>query len=143
MTLRPGWLTVLEDLRHIGFLFRGVDVFDLGSVGELILIAGQTTEEDSTSQHQDGGTPAKAVCPRVVIITFIDQLVELDWIDDQSDDLDDYWNKRNILQSENSTTSSSSSSNYSHSNLQSITLAIKLKSHIKLSTNYYKQCTKI
>lgn len=69
---------------------RGVDVFGLGHAGKLIVVARKTAEEDPAAQHQDSGPPAEAVCPRVVVITFIDQLVELDGVDDQSDYLDDY-----------------------------------------------------
>lgn len=69
---------------------RGVDVFGLGHAGKLIFIARKTTEEDPAAQHQDGRPPAEAVCPGVVVITFIDLLVELDRVDDQSDYLDDY-----------------------------------------------------
>lgn len=72
---------------------RGVDVFGLGHAGKLIFIARKTTEEDPAAQHQDGRPPAEAVCPGVVVITFIDLLVELDRVDDQSDYLDDYWNE--------------------------------------------------
>lgn len=73
---------------------RGVDVFGLGHARKLIFVARKTAEEDPAAQHQDSGPPAEAVCPRVVVIPFIDQLVELDRVDDQSDYLDDYWNER-------------------------------------------------
>lgn len=68
----------------------GVDVFGLGHAGKLIFVARKTAEEDPAAQHQDGRPPAKTVRPCVVVIPFIDQLVELDGVDDQSDYLDDY-----------------------------------------------------
>lgn len=81
-------------MRGLGLSGRAVDVFNLPKPGKLIFVARKAAEEDPTSQHQDCGAPAKTVRPRVVIITFIDQLVELDWVDDQSDHLHDYCNER-------------------------------------------------
>ncbi len=69
---------------------RAVEVFDLAKAGKLIFIVRKNAEEDPAAQHQDGGPPAEAVRPRVVVIPFIDQLVELDGVDDQSDYLHDY-----------------------------------------------------
>lgn len=77
-------------MEYLNLSGRGVDVFRLGHAGKLIFVAWKTAEEDTAAQHQDGRTPAKAVRPRVVIITFVDQLIELDRVDDQSDYLDDY-----------------------------------------------------
>lgn len=77
-----------------GVSFRGVDVFGLGHAGNLIFIVRKTAEDDPAAQHHYSGPPAEAVRPRVVVIPFIDQLVELDRVDDQSDYLDDYWNER-------------------------------------------------
>ncbi len=74
---------------------RGVvEVFDLAKAGKLIFIVRKNAEEDPAAQHQDGGPPAEAVRPRVVVIAFIDQLVELDGVDDQSDYLHDYCSER-------------------------------------------------
>lgn len=73
---------------------RGVDVFGLGHAGKLIFIVRKTAEDDPAAQHHYSGPPAEAVRPRVVVIPFIDQLVELDRVDDQSDYLDDHWNER-------------------------------------------------
>lgn len=78
----------------MGLSSRGVDVFGLGQPGKLIFVARKAAEEDAAAQHQDGCAPAEAVRPRVVVITFIDQLVELDRVDDQSDYLHDYCNER-------------------------------------------------
>ena len=71
-------------------LCRGVDVLGLGHACELVLIAWQAAEENATTDGQDGGAPRKAVGPGKVIVTFEDQVVELDWIDDEGDDLDDH-----------------------------------------------------
>lgn len=71
-------------------LSGGVDVFGLGQAGQLVLVAGQAAEEDGAADAEDGGAPAEAVSPGVVIVTLEDLLVELDWVDDQGDDLDDH-----------------------------------------------------
>lgn len=78
----------------MGLSGRGVDVFGLGQPGKLIFVARKAAEKDAASQHQDGSAPAEAVRPRVVVITFIDLLVELDWVDDQSDYLHNYCKER-------------------------------------------------
>lgn len=71
-------------------LGRGVDVFGLGQAGQLVLVARQAAEEDGAADAQDGGTPAEAVRPGVVIVALEDQLVELDGVDDEGDDLKDH-----------------------------------------------------
>jgi len=63
-------------------LSGGIDVFGLGQAGQLILVARQAAEEDGTADADDGGAPAKAVSPGVVIVALEDQLVELDGVDD-------------------------------------------------------------
>lgn len=86
------WL-VGERKRHDGAcvqarpLGRGVDVFGLGQAGQLVLVARQAAEEDGAADAEDGGTPAEAVRPGVVIVALEDQLVELDGVDDEGDDL--------------------------------------------------------
>lgn len=75
-------------------LSRGIDVFGLGQAAQLILIAGQAAEEDGTANGEDGGAPAKAVGPGVVIVALEDQLVEFDGVDDQSDDLENHCRER-------------------------------------------------
>ncbi len=75
-------------------LSRGIDVFGLGQAGQLILIAWQAAEEDGTADAEDGGTPAEAVGPGVVIVALEDQLVEFDRVDDQSDDLENHCRQR-------------------------------------------------
>lgn len=79
---------------RIGLLGGGIDVFGLGQAGELILVAWQAAEEDGTADAQDGGAPAEAVRPGVVIVTLEDQLVEFDRVDDQSDDLENHCRER-------------------------------------------------
>lgn len=79
---------------HVWSLSRGIDVFGLGQAGQLILIARQAAEEDGTADAEDGGAPAEAVRPGVVIVTLEDQLVEFDRVDDQSDDLEDHCRER-------------------------------------------------
>lgn len=70
-----------------GPLVGGVDVLGLGHARQLVLIARQAAEENSAADAQDGGAPAEAVRPGVVVVALEDQLVELDRIDDQCDDL--------------------------------------------------------
>lgn len=70
-----------------GSLIGGVDVFGLGHAGQLVLVARQAAEEDGAADAQDGGAPAEAVRPGVVVVALEDQLVELDGVDDQRDDL--------------------------------------------------------
>lgn len=72
-------------------LSRGVEVLGLGQAGELVLVARQAAEEDGAADAQDGGAPAEAVRPGVVVVTLVDQLIEADGVDDQGDDLDDHW----------------------------------------------------
>lgn len=73
-----------------------VDIFCLGQAAQLVLVARQAAEEDAATHGQDGGAPAKAVCPGVVIVTLKDEhFVKLDRIDDEGDDLqDDCWVKK-------------------------------------------------
>lgn len=71
----------------MGSLIGGVDVFGLGHAGQLVLVARQAAEEDGAADAQDGGTPAEAIRPGVVVVALEDQLVELDGVDDQRDDL--------------------------------------------------------
>lgn len=75
-------------------LSRGIDVFGLGQAGQLILVAWQAAEEDGTANAEDGGAPAEAIGPGVVIVALEDQLVEFDGVDDQSDDLEDHCRER-------------------------------------------------
>lgn len=70
-----------------GLLVGGVDVLGLGHASQLVLVARQAAEEDSAADAQDGGAPAEAVRPGVVVVALEDHLVELDRIDDQRDDL--------------------------------------------------------
>lgn len=93
MSFSLGWLNIVL-YERFGLLGRAVDVFSLGHPGKLIFVAIKAAEQDPAPQHQDCCAPAKTVRPRVVIITFIDQLVELDRVDDQSDYLHDYCNER-------------------------------------------------
>lgn len=76
------WVSV-QDLS----LSRGIDVFGLGQAGQLILVAWQAAEEDGTADAQDGGAPAEAIGPGVVIVAFKDLVLEFDGVDDQSNDL--------------------------------------------------------
>lgn len=76
-------------------LGRGVDVFGLGQAGQLVLVARQAAEEDGAADAEDGGTPAEAVRPGVVIVALEDQLVELDGVDDEGDDLQDHCGEKN------------------------------------------------
>lgn len=71
-------------------LGRGVDVFGLGQAGQLVLVARQAAEEDGAADAEDGGAPAEAVGPGVVIVALEDHLVELDGVDDEGDDLQDH-----------------------------------------------------
>lgn len=71
-------------------LGRGVDVFGLGQASQLVLVARQAAEEDGAADAEDGGAPAEAVGPGVVIVALEDQLVELDGVDDEGDDLEDH-----------------------------------------------------
>lgn len=70
-----------------GPLVGGVDVLGLGHASQLVLVARQAAEEDGAADAQDGGAPAEAVRPGVVVVALEDQLVELDRVDDQRDDL--------------------------------------------------------
>lgn len=69
-------------------LLRRIEVFGFCITAEFILISRQAAEEDGAADGDDGGAPAKSVGPGVVIVTLKDQLIEFDWVDDQSDDLD-------------------------------------------------------
>lgn len=75
-------------------LLRSIEVFDLCLAVEFILISWQAAEEDGAADTDDGGAPAKSVGPGVVIVTLKDQLIEFDWVDDQSDDLDNRCRER-------------------------------------------------
>lgn len=68
----------------------GIDVFGLGDAGQLILILWEAAEENAAADAEEGGAPAKAVGPGVVVVALEDQLVELDRVDNQSDDLDNH-----------------------------------------------------
>lgn len=74
----------------VGPLGRGVDVFGLGEAGQLVLVARQAAEEDGAADAEDGGAPAEAVRPGVVIVALVDQLVELHGVNDEGDDLEDH-----------------------------------------------------
>lgn len=87
------WL-YLRWASRIGLLGGGIDVFGLGQAGQLILVARQAAEENGTTDAQDGGAPAEAVRPGVVIVTLEDQLVEFDGVDDQSDYLENHCRER-------------------------------------------------
>lgn len=76
-------------------LARGVDVFGFGQACQLVLVARQAAEEDGAADAEDGGTPAEAVRPGVVIVALEDQLVELDGVDDEGDDLEDHCGEKN------------------------------------------------
>lgn len=71
-------------------LSAAVEVLGLGQASDLILIPGKTAEEHAAANHQQRGTPAEAVCPRVEVVALVDQLVELDWVDDERDDLENH-----------------------------------------------------
>lgn len=75
-------------------LLRSIEVFDLCLAAEFILISWQAAEEDGAADRDDGGAPAKSVGPGVVIVTLKDQLIQFDWVDDQSDDLDNRCRER-------------------------------------------------
>lgn len=75
-------------------LLRSIEVFDLCLAAEFILISWQAAEEDGAADRDDGGAPAKSVGPGVVIVTLKDQLIEFDWVDDQSNDLDNRCRER-------------------------------------------------
>lgn len=64
-----------------------VEVLGLGQAGELVLVARQAAEEHGAADAQQGGAPAEAVRPRVVVVALEDLLVELDRVDDQGDHL--------------------------------------------------------
>lgn len=70
-----------------GVLVRLVDVFGLGYAGYVVLVLWQAAEDDGAAEAEDGGAPAESVSPGVVVVALKDQLTELGWIDDQSDDL--------------------------------------------------------
>lgn len=78
--------------RHVGppSLGGGVDVLGLGEAGQMVLVVRQAAEEDGAADAEDGGAPAEAVRPGVVVVALVDQLVELDRVDDESDDLEDH-----------------------------------------------------
>lgn len=71
-------------------LGRGIDVFGLGQAGQLVLVAWEAAEEDGAADAEDGGAPAEAVGPGVVVVAIVDQLVELHGVDDEGDDLQDH-----------------------------------------------------
>lgn len=77
-------------------LSRGIDVFGLGNAAQLILILWEAAEEDGAADAEDGGAPAKAVGPGVVIVALKDQLVELDGVEDQRDDLENHCRETQI-----------------------------------------------
>lgn len=67
-----------------------IDVFGLGEACELVLVARQAAEEDPTADGEDGGPPAEAIGPGVVIVALEDQVIELDWVYDEGDELNDH-----------------------------------------------------
>lgn len=67
-----------------------IDVFGLGEACELVLVARQAAEEDPTADGEDGGPPAEAIGPGVVIVALEDQVIELDWVDDEGNELNDH-----------------------------------------------------
>lgn len=68
----------------------GVDVFGLGHAAQIVLVAGQAAEEDATANGQNGGTPAKAICPGVAVVALVNEVVvKLDRVDDEGNDLQD------------------------------------------------------
>lgn len=75
---------------RVGPLGRGVNVFGLGEAGQLVLVARQAAEQDGAADAEDGGAPAEAVRPGVVIVALVDQLVELHGVNDEGDDLEDH-----------------------------------------------------
>lgn len=91
--MKTGHGSDLVGVQHLS-LSRRVDVFLLGQAGQLILIAWQAAEENGTPNAEDGGAPTEAVGPGVVIVTLEDLLVELDGVDDQSDDLENHNNNQ-------------------------------------------------
>lgn len=93
--MKTGHGSDLVGVQHLS-LSRRVDVFLLGQAGQLILIAWQAAEENGTPNAEDGGAPTEAVGPCVVIVTLEDLLVELDGVDDQSDDLENHCRERTM-----------------------------------------------
>lgn len=79
------WVAV----RDLSLLGR-IDVFDLCGATEFILIIWQAAEDDGTADADDGGTPGKSIGPGVVIGTLKDKLIEFDWVDDESNDLENH-----------------------------------------------------
>lgn len=76
------------------YLGGGIEVFGLGQTGQLILVARQAAEEDGAADAEDGGSPAEAVGPGVVVVALEEFLVEFDGVDDESDDLDNHNNNQ-------------------------------------------------
>ena len=76
----------------------GIDVFGLGEARELILVARQAAEEDPTADAEDGGPPAEAVGPGVVVAALEDQVIEPDWVDDEGDELNDHCGEKQAEQ---------------------------------------------
>lgn len=60
----------------------------------MILVTCQAAEEEGAADAEDGGTPAEAVGPGEEIFPLEDLLLELDGVDDESDDLDDHCGER-------------------------------------------------
>ena len=75
-------------------LSAGIDVFGLGQASELILVAWQAAEEDGTANAEDGGAPAKAIRPGIVVVALEDQLIEFDGVDNQGNDLENHCSER-------------------------------------------------
>lgn len=73
-------------------LLRGVKVLGFSQTGQLILVTWQAAEEDGTAQGQDSGTPSKTIGPVEEIVTLKDQLLELNWVYDESDGLNNHNN---------------------------------------------------
>lgn len=71
-------------------LLRGVQVLGFCQTGQLVLVAREAAEEDGTAQGQESGPPAKPIGPAEEVVTLEDQLLELHWVNDESDDLNDH-----------------------------------------------------
>lgn len=81
--------TVTRQVDKILFLIGFVKVFDLLISGYVLYVFCQTAEDEAAAQADDGGAPPKPVGPGVKILALEDLVVEIDGVDDQSDDLED------------------------------------------------------
>lgn len=71
-------------------LLRGVEILGFCQTGQLVLVAREAAEEDGTAQGQQSRPPAKTIGPAEEVVTLEDQVLELDWVYDESDDLNDH-----------------------------------------------------